>query len=194
MDLPDISLCLVEYFFVFLPYSSLNLRQKLPFPYLMIIFLCLLGTENQCEADTDGKGIAGKDKPAGRPVADSQRVIPHLLRMGIDVDDSLCCQRPYRRTDAVCHQHEQSLCRRTECRLRTVVHEQRARDVEEVEGNAVDYHRQHEEQHTWKTRVAHTEQSETQHPCEHGYQHDILDAVVTHEERNQQDAAGLTDL
>ena len=65
MDLPDISLCFVEYFFVFLPYSSLNLRQKLPFPYLMIIFLCLLGTENQCEADTDGKGIAGKDKPAG---------------------------------------------------------------------------------------------------------------------------------
>ena len=110
--------------------------------------------------------------------------------MRVGIDDGLCTQCTDGGTNTVCHQHEQTLRRGTDGRVGGFIHKQRTGDVEEVEGNAIDNHGKYEHPHA-AARITQSEQTETKHPCEHGNEHHLLDAVALHEERNEQDAAGF---
>ena len=90
----------------------------------------------------------------------------HHLLSGYSADGS---------TEAIGHNHEQSLRTAPDFGLCMLVNEQGTRNVEEVERHALNYHREHEHPHAG-SRVAQTEKAKAQHPRQHGNHHDTLDA------------------
>ena len=97
-------------------------------------------------------------------------------------------------TDAVGHQHEEALGAGTHRGIGLLVDIKRAGDVEEVKGHTVDYARKDEECHARKLGIAQTEETETEHPADHGYHHHALDAETFETEGNEQDAEGFGNL
>ena len=109
------------------------------------------------------------------------------------VDDGLGGKRTYRGAKTIGHQHEQSLCAGAYILAGGLIDEEGARDVEEVEGHAIDDHRDNKHPYA-AARITRADESEAEHPCEHGDEHHVLDTEFLHEERDEQDTAGLTDL
>ena len=134
--------------------------------------------------------IRRKDKPCLTP---SGHLRFRTAEVHKTVHHRLCAQRTHRRTDTVCHDDEQSLCARTDGDIRFPVHKERAGYVEEIERHSIHQHGEDEHPHP-AARVSQTEEAETQHPGHHGYQHHPFDAEPAQEERDEQDAAGLTHL
>ena len=93
---------------------------------------------------------AGKHKPAGGPIA--QQII--TLPRAIVIDYLTCCQCSDCSADAIGHHHKQTLCRSLDAGFTFLIDKDAARDVEEVEGNAIDDTGQDEEQHTRHGRIA----------------------------------------
>ena len=106
---------------------------------------------------------------------------------------SLSGIRPNRGSKTIGHEHEQSLRRRAQMGIGSLVNEQRTRDVEKVKSHSVYYHRgyKHPYARSW---VARSKKSKTQHPGKHGYEHYILNAETLHKEWNHQYAECLTNL
>ena len=77
-------------------------------------------------------GISGKDEPERLPVGNAVN--------GMRIDNGLCGQRSRGSTNTVCHEHEQSLGTRPQLVVGGIVNEERAGNVEEVEGYAIDNH------------------------------------------------------
>ncbi len=154
-------------------------------------FGIVLVLEDQGEDDGDAKGVSGEDEPRSGPPG--RHGFDRRLRINETVDDGLCAKRTDGGADAVGHDHEKSLRRGTNGGVGLVVDEERTRDVEEVERHTVDDHR--EDEHPYAAAgIAEPEQPEAQHPCEHGHQHDVLDAETLETERNQEYAERLGDL
>lgn len=109
------------------------------------------------------------------------------------IDDGLRAERSDRGADAVGHDHEESLRRGADRRIGLLIDEERPRDVEEVEGHTIDDHRKDEHPHA-VSGVAQAEESKTEHPGEHGHEHDVLDAEAFQAEGNEQDAERFGDL
>ena len=91
------------------------------------------------------------------------------------VDDRLRHQRTDKGSETVSHHHKQTLRTAADAVVCLLIHEQRTRYIEEVEGNAIDYHRE-EEQPNATARIAETEEAESQHPTQECNQYDLLDA------------------
>ena len=97
-------------------------------------------------------------------------------------------------TEAICHQHEETLTRGAQFGRYLVVHKQAARYVEEVEGHSIDDAGEDEEDDAREGGVAHAEETKAQHPGHHGNEHHLLDAEAAQEEGDEQDAQGLGNL
>lgn len=97
-------------------------------------------------------------------------------------------------TEAVGHHQEHTLCASADFRANFFLHEYRARDVEEVEGAAVNNHRQNQQHGTERCRIAVGKQAETQHPRHNTDKHYILNTVTAQEERDGQDKQRLGNL
>ena len=151
----------------------------------------MLVLENQREDYRHAQGIAREDEPRGRPPG--RHGAHRALRVDEAVHHGLRTQGADRGADAVGHDHEKSLRRGADRHVGLVVHEERARDIEEVERHAVDDHREDEHPHA-PAGVAQPEQSEAQHPREHGHKHHVLDPEALQAERDKQDAERLRHL
>ncbi|EJX03549.1 hypothetical protein EVA_08347, partial [gut metagenome] len=68
-----------------------------------------------------------------------------------------------------------------------------SRDIEKVEGHTINQHGEHKEPNTI-TGIADAKESETEDPGQHGNHHDPLDAEALHEEGDEKNTAGFTDL
>src|SRR5690606_4543556 len=97
------------------------------------------------------------------------------------------------RADAVGHQHEQPLRAGPDPRVALLLDEQRAGDVEVVEGNAVDDAREDDHPQP-RARVAVGEQAEAQEPGEHAHRHHRLDPEALQEEGDGEDEQRFRDL
>ena len=95
-------------------------------------------------------------------------------------------QGTYCRTESVCHEHKQSLCGSLYVLAAGGIYKQSARNVEEVKCHTVYETREYEQCYSRECRIAKTEEAESQDPCEHGDEHNVLYAVSLQEERNEQ--------
>ena len=93
-------------------------------------------------------------------------------------------------TEPVGHHHEQSLRTRTDGSIRFLIDKQGTRNVEEIERHTIDEHREDEHPHAI-ARIPPTEKTETEHPTEHGNEHDTLDAEPLQGKRDEQETQGL---
>ena len=109
------------------------------------------------------------------------------------VDDGLCGKGAYGGADAVGANHEKSLGRRAHRGRGLLVDVETARDVEEVEGHAVDDAREHNHPEA-RPGVAEAEEPEAAHPRQHRHEHDALDAETFQAEGDEEDAEGLGSL
>ena len=147
-------------------------------------FLMLVGVlEHYHEEYGHDEGVGCEDVPGGAPVG-SRGVVDEV------VDHYAGRPCAYRGPESVGHEHEQSLCGGAHLLVDVLVDEERAGDVEEIEGHAVDYAAEHEEPYA-AAGVAEAEEGEAEHPCEHRYEHHALDAEPLHEEGDQKDAECL---
>ena len=105
----------------------------------------------------------------------------------ITVDHPLRHQHARRSTKAVRHHHEQSLRSTADARVRVLIDEQRAADVEEVEGDTIDNHRKDDEDKS-VAGIADGKEPEAKHPGKHGNEDDLLDAQATHTKWDEQEA------
>ena len=149
--------------------------------------------EDESEKKQDDGGVGGKDVPDCAPFADLVELSADFLAVCEVIDNGLCAQRTDGGAEPVGHDHEQALGAAAYVGSRVLIDEQRARDIEEVECHSVNDHREYEEPYA-AARIAQPEQPEAEHPGEHGYHHDTLDAEALHEKRDEQYAAGLADL
>ena len=109
------------------------------------------------------------------------------------VDHKLCGKCANGGTQTIGHNHKQSLCRGTYAGISILVHEKGTADVEEIECDTVDDTA--EDKHPDAgARVAQPEESEAEHPCQHGNHHDAFDAEAFEEEWDEEDAACFADL
>ena len=147
--------------------------------------LFCFGSEYQRKGDGHHEGVACEDVPARGPLR-------HAID-GVGVDHRLGGECANSRADTIGHQHKQSLGGTSLLRVRVLLDKERSGDVEEVEGHAIDDHREDKHPHA-TARIAQGEEAEAQHPGHHGDEHDVLDAVALHKEGDEEDAAGLADL
>ena len=143
--------------------------------------------EEYGEEHANHAGISCEDVPGLRPVG---RGVENVAGF----DNLAGCKRAYGGTESVGHQHEHSLGTGTDVRGGVLIDIERTGDVEEVEGHSINDAAEHEEQYTGHRGIAKAEESETEHPCEHGDEHYLLDAEFLHAERNQQDTESLGSL
>ncbi len=144
-----------------------------------------LVTEEDGKEDHDHKGITCQDEPHGLPCSDS--VVGEVL------DDPSAGETADDGTDTIGHDDEESLCRSAYLGVYFTVHEDRSRDIEEIECHAVHDHREDEENKS-VTGIADTEEPETKYPCQHTDEHHPLDAESAQEEWDGEDEEGLGDL
>ena len=152
--------------------------------------LFLLIVEEEEEKYADEQGIAGEDEPNARPIAHLEAVFVLCEA----VDHRLRAECADRSADTVGHQHEQTLRTGANGRITFLIYEQRTRDIEEVEGYTVDNHGDNEEHHAGEGRNTDGEEAETQHPSEHGNEHNGFNTEAFQEEGDEQNAERLTDL
>ena len=97
--------------------------------------------EEEEEGNTYGKSITSEGIPYASPVTNLRTI--HVL--GVLVDHPLCAHHADRGTNAIGHEHEQTLCAGTNGRVAFLVHEERTRDIEKVERYTIDDHGENEE-------------------------------------------------
>ena len=149
----------------------------------------MLVFEDNREEDSQDKGEAGEDVPGGGPAGHQ---VGELGTAGGEVvDHRLRAERADRGAEAVGHHHEDALCAGADAFVGILVHEERAADVEKVEGNAVDDHRKDEQHQAETGGSACAQEGEAQEPGEERDEHHLLDAEALQAERNQQDAERL---
>ena len=151
------------------------------------VFRPVLVLEHQREDHGHHQGIGCEGEPRRLPLGYLRRLAAEVHKV---VYHRLRAQRADGGSEAVGHDDEQPLRARADVLVRLAVDEQRTRDVEEVEGHAIDNHREDEHPHA-AARIARSEEAEAQHPCQHGDEHHVLDAEAFQEERYQQDAERL---
>jgi hypothetical protein len=139
--------------------------------------------EEDHEKDSDDKGVACEYVPRGCPAWFG--CIDYIV-----VDDQPRNPGSNRGAQTVCHEHEETLCAGADVAGGLAVDVERTGNVEEVEGDTVDDAGKHEQPYA-RARVAKSEETEPEHPCEHGDEHDFLDAESLHEEWNEEDAERL---
>ena len=96
-------------------------------------------------------------------------------------------------TKTIGHHHEQTLCTRTDGHIGFLIDKQGARNVEEIERNAINQHRKDEHPYAI-ARITPSEQGKTKHPAIHGNKHDILDAEAFQGKRDEQQTEGFREL
>lgn len=79
-------------------------------------------------------------------------------------------QRSYGSTQTIGHHHEQSLRTTAYADVRLLVDKQGTRDIEKVESHPVNQHGQDKQPHA-RPGIAQREEPETEHPCQHRYEH-----------------------
>ena len=97
-------------------------------------------------------------------------------------------------SQTVGHQHEEALPGRAYLGRTDLIDIQTATDVEEIEGHTIDEAAEDEEDDAGVVGRTESEESETEHPSEHGDEHDDLDAEAFQEEGDEQDAQGFCHL
>ena len=102
------------------------------------------------------------------------------------VNHRLCGHHAHRRPKAVCHEHEQPLRTRAQPHRHFLVHEQRTRNIEEIERHAIHKHRQYEKKHPRHGRVTQGEEPEAEYPRKHSHEHDTLYTKTLEKERYKQ--------
>ena len=134
------------------------------------------------EGEDKGYGYAeseaGEDEPCCLPIAQKVITLPntivfHYFAGGQCADSG---------TKSVGHQHEQALCWSAHAGLALLVYKEAARYVEEVEGYAINYAGEDKQDDAGHGRVAQAEETEAEHPSEHGDEHHGLDAEALQEE------------
>ena len=136
------------------------------------------------------ESIAGKDVPTCLPA------LQHISNLGVKdkmVHHFLGRKHSHGGTKSIGHHHKQALGRVAYVEVCLSINKERTRDVKEVEGYAVDNHREDDENKT-ASGVANSEEAKTEHPGKHGHKHYLLDAKTTQAEGNEQDAEGLAHL
>ena len=116
-----------------------------------------------------------------------------MLRVDEVIDHRLRTERAERRTDTIGHDHEEPLRTGADRGVSLLVHEERARHIEEVEGHPVDDHTQQEEPYA-ATRVTKTEEGKAQDPRHHSDEHHTADTKATQREGDEQDTERLGEL
>ena len=99
-----------------------------------------LVAEEEGEEHGHHRSISGEDIPAHTPACKDRR----RVRLGVDkvIDHRLCSERTERSANPIGHDHEEPLGTRSDGGVGLLVHEERTRDIEEVEGDPVDDHTQ----------------------------------------------------
>ena len=110
-----------------------------------------------------------------------------MIRPAESIDYRTCRVGAEESTESVGHDHKDTLRRGTDVGGSFLFDEKRARNVEEVECDPINDHREDQENGT-RSRIADTEESEAEHPGQHRDQHHPFDAEASQEEGNQQDA------
>ena len=150
-----------------------------------------LVAEEEGEEHGHHRSIGGEDIPAHTPASKDRR----RVRLGVDkvIDHRLCSQRTERSADAVRHDHEEPLGTGANGGVGLLVHEERTRDIEEVEGYPVDDHTQQEEPDTtaWVTEA---EEGKAKHPSRHSDEHHPTDTEATQGKWDEQDTERLGEL
>ena len=147
----------------------------------------MLVLEDKCKHYRNNQCIGCKHVPGRLPLCNLRNVTVEIYKM---IYHSLRAQRTDSGTETVCHDNEQALCTGTDSPVCLSINKQRAGYVEEIECNSINNHGKDEHPYA-ASRITHTEESETQYPCQHGNQHHLLDAETFQEERYQQDAECL---
>ena len=150
--------------------------------------------EHQGKGDAHCQSKTGEDKPASLPVAHEESRIAHLLPCAEVVDDGSCWQRADGTAQSVGHQHEQTLRCSLDFLRTLTINKDATGDIEEIESYSIHDAGSDEQQYTGHARIAQTEETKAQEPCEHSDKHDAFDAITLEEERNEQDAECLTHL
>ena len=112
-----------------------------------------LVAEEEGEEHGHHRSIGSEDIPAHTPASeDSRRVV-----LGVDevINHRLCSERTERSPNPIGHDHEEPLGTGADGGIGLLVHEERTRDIEEVEGDPVDDHTEEEEPDTtaWVTET-----------------------------------------
>ena len=146
----------------------------------------MLVLEQRDEREEQHQRVRREDQPHRLPVGNAVG--------GVHLNHFTAYHAAQNTAEAVGHHQEHTLCAGADFRLHLFFHKHRTRDVEEVEGAAVNDHRQHQQHGAERAWVAVGEQAEAQHPCRDTDQHDVFDAVAAQEERDGQDEQRLRDL
>ena len=133
----------------------------------------VLVSEQYCKEYCNYKGISGEDVPAGLPACQNIAALGKVE--DIMIDHKLSAKHTYRGSKAICHHHEEALCRVTNTEVCFLIYKEAAADVEEVEGYTIDYHRKYDEGEA-RTRVADGKEAKAQCPGKHCHEHHFLNA------------------
>ena len=139
----------------------------------------MLVLEQHDKREEQHQRVCGEDKPHWLPVGNAVG--------GIHLNHFTAHHTAQDTAEAVGHHQEHTLCAGADFRFHLFFHKHRTGDVEEVEGAAVNNHRQNQQHGAERAWVAVGEQAEAQHPRGNTDQHDVLDAVAAQEERDGQD-------
>ena len=148
----------------------------------------MLILEQYGKQNTHNQSKRRKNIPCRRPA--SHQVKTWVSGGGVEhemVHDRLGAQRADSGTEAIGHHHEHTLRTRTDAWVCVLVNEERAADVEEIEGHTVDNHGKDEQHEAETCRTACTKEEETQCPCNKGDEHHLLDAELLQEEGDEQE-------
>ena len=150
-----------------------------------------LVAEEEGEEHGHHRSIGGEDIPAHAPASEDRR----RVRLGVDkvIDHRLCSERTECSPNPIGHDHEEPLGTGANGGVGLLVHEERTRDIEEVEGDPVDDHTQQEEPDT-TTRVTETEEGKAQDPSRHSDEHHPTDTEATQGKWDKQDTERLREL
>ena len=149
----------------------------------LFAFRIVLIFKQDGEQNAHHKSEGGKHIPCIRPA--SHEFVEVCLAEGEVVDHSLGAERTDGGTQAVSHHHEHALGTAADLLVGVLVDEERAADVEEVEGYAVDDHREDEEHEAEARRTTCTKEEETQSPSAKGDEHHFLYTKFLKEEGNE---------
>ncbi len=149
-------------------------------------FAYMLVLEQRDKREEQHQRVPREDQPHRLPVGDTVG--------GVHLNHFTAHHAAQNTAEAVGHHQEHALRTGADFRLHLFFHKHRTGDVEEVEGAAVNNHRQNQQHGTERAWVAVGEQTEAQHPRGDTDQHNVLDAVAAQEERDGQDEQRLRDL
>ncbi len=114
--------------------------------------------------------VAGENQPYALPIGNPVH--------GVHLHDFPARHAAKDAAKAVGHHQEHALRAGADFRADFFFHKYWAGNVEEVEGAAVNNHRQYQQHGAERRRVAVGEQAEAQHPRENTDQHDVFDTVA----------------